>query len=175
MSRNRKREKRRELTPREKAFCVEYIKNHASAAKAYALAGYSKNGAGAHAARLKARPEVQEYIAELAAAEDKQAVADADEVMRYLTAVMRGTHESSVLVTVGIGKGKTEARSVSKRPEERDQLEAAKILAKIFGILTNKVDLNGGLQVVQIIDDVPEGGDLTGEDPSAYEDGESND
>ena len=169
------KEEKRELSPREKAFCVEYIKNHAAAAKAYVLAGYAKKGARANAARLKARPEIQAYIAELAAAEDKKAVADTDEVMRYLTAVMRGTHESSVLVTVGIGKGKTQAMSVSKKPEERDQLEAAKTLAKIFGILTNKVDVKGGLKVVQIIDDVPEGGDLTGEDPSSYTDGESDD
>ena len=162
----RQKQKRKELSPKQKRFCAEYIKNHANAAKAYALAGYSETGANGNAAKLRARPEVQEYIRELVEAQEQADVADADEVLRYLTKVMRGEHESSMLVTVGTGSGKTKAVSVTKKPEEKEQLEAAKTLAKIHGLLTNKVELNGGM-CVQIVDDIPdEGGDLTGEHPN---------
>lgn len=162
MSKKQREKPKRGLSPKQKKFCVEYIKNGANAAKAYELAGYSNKSPRNGAYQLLSNKQVQEYIQELAAGVDKQAVADADEVMRYLTQVMRGYHESHILVTVGTGKGKTEAVSVVKLPEERDQLEAAKTLAKIHGILTNKVDLTGGV-AVQIWDDIPEGGELTGE------------
>lgn len=159
---NKRQKQKKELSPKQKRFCLEYIKNGANAAKAYELAGYSNKCPKSGANQLLNNKSVQDYIQELAAGVDKEAVADADEVMRYLTAVMRGLHESHILVTVGTGKGKTEARSVRKLPEEKDQLEAAKTLAKIHGILTNKVDLTGGV-AVQIFDDIPEGGDVAGE------------
>lgn len=176
---SKKRQRERELSPKQKRFCLEYIKNHANAAKAYELAGYTNKSPRNGAQQLKAKPEVQAYIAELAKGVDQSAVADADEVMRYLTEVMRGQHESSLLVTVGTGKGKTQAISVPKKPDEKEQLEAAKTLAKIHGLLTNKLELSGGA-VVQIVDDIPEGGDLEGsmpdmEDPDGQADGDIND
>lgn len=151
----RQKQKRRELSPRQKKFCAEYIKNHANAAKAYELAGYTNKRPRSGANHLKENPLVMEYIKELAAAEEKQDVADAEEVLRYLTAVMRGTHESSITVTIGTGKGKTEAVAVRKKPEEREQLEAAKTLAKIHGLFVNKVELDGGM-CVKIVDDIPD-------------------
>lgn len=51
------------LTPKQKAFADEYIKNGGNATRAFRKAGYSKNGANAGAARLLANVSVSEYIA----------------------------------------------------------------------------------------------------------------
>ena len=54
---------KKELTPKQKAFADEYIKNGGNATQAYIKAGYSKNGANAGAARLLTNVIISKYIA----------------------------------------------------------------------------------------------------------------
>lgn len=53
-----------ELTPKQKAFADEYIKNGGNATQAYISAGYSENGANRSAQKLLTKTVIKEYIAE---------------------------------------------------------------------------------------------------------------
>lgn len=145
----------RELTPKQKKFAAEYIKNGGNAAEAYRAAGYKPGAAKQNGQRLKASPKVQAAINELAEPAEAADIADAQEVLRYLTAVLRGESVSETVIIEGTGKGKSRARTMERKPEEKERLEAAKTLAKIKGMYTNNVDIGGVF--VQIVDDIPEG------------------
>lgn len=147
--------KKKALNLRQKQFCREYVKNGGNAAEAYRAAGYGAIGATQNGQRLKAMPEVQAYIRELAEPAEAADIADAQEVLRYLTAVLRGESVSETVIIEGTGKGKSRARAMERKPEEKERLEAAKTLAKIKGMYTNSVDIGGVF--VQIVDDIPEG------------------
>ena len=56
---------KKKLTPKQKAFADEYIKNGGNATQAYIKAGYSKNGANRSAHTLLTNSVISEYIASL--------------------------------------------------------------------------------------------------------------
>ena len=66
-------------------------------------------------------------------------VADQDEVLKYLTSVLRGESRSTEIVVEGIGDGCSEARTITKEPSEKDRLKAAELLGKRYGLYTDKV------------------------------------
>jgi phage terminase small subunit len=78
-------------------------------------------------------------------------VADAREVMEYLTAVMRGEHTEQVLRLVGNGAQRVDTMSVT----EKDRLKAAELIGKRYGLFKENVDVKGAMPVV-ILDDVKE-------------------
>jgi phage terminase small subunit len=100
---------------------------------------------------------VQKYIAAAAEKLHNEKTADAQEVLEYLTDVLRGTAKSHEIVVEGMGDGCSEAREVEKRPSEKDRLKAAELLAKRYGLLTDNVKLDGN-GVVEIVDDIPKAG-----------------
>ena len=77
------------LTPKQQAFADYYIKcgNATEAAK---RAGYSENNVGENAAKTLKNPNVSAYIAERMEEQARKRVADANEVIEFYTAVMRG-------------------------------------------------------------------------------------
>jgi hypothetical protein len=74
--------------------------------------------------------------------------ASAREVEEYLTRVMRGTSTSEIVVVEGVGDGCSNARHMTKAPDEKERLKAAELLAKRHGMLTDKTKVEGGVQVV---------------------------
>ena len=77
------------LTPKQKKFCEYYIQS-GNATDAARKAGYSKKSAEAIGLENLGKPRISAYIAERVADQDKRRVADADEVLRFYSAVMRG-------------------------------------------------------------------------------------
>ena len=77
------------LTPKQQAFADYYIEcgNATEAAK---RAGYSENNVGENAAKTLKNPNVSAYIAERMEEHARKRVADANEVIEFYTAVMRG-------------------------------------------------------------------------------------
>lgn len=65
------------LNPKQRTFCIEYIKDH-NATQAAIRAGYSEKTATEQAARLLTNVKVQEFIAEL----EKDAIPNAEEIKR---------------------------------------------------------------------------------------------
>ena len=74
------------------------------------------------------------------AEKESELIADQDEVLKYLTSVMRGNTQSEIVVVEGIGDGCSEARAVQKAPDEKERLKAAELLGKRYGLYTEKVD-----------------------------------
>lgn len=77
------------MTPRQKKFCEYYIQS-GNATDAARKAGYSEKTARAIGNENLTKPDIQAYIHERVGDQDKNLVADADEVLRFYSAVMRG-------------------------------------------------------------------------------------
>lgn len=77
------------LTPKQKAFADYYIES-GNAAEAAKRAGYSEKTAKEIGCENLTKPHISAYIAERMGKQDKQRVADANEVLEFYTAVMRG-------------------------------------------------------------------------------------
>lgn len=97
-----------------------------------------KTSASARANSLLKLDEVREYIdAELEKMHNER-TADAQEVMEYLTSVMRGESSSNVLSLSGNGYQEV----IEKPPDEKERLKAAELLGKRYGMWTEKLDVN---------------------------------
>lgn len=77
------------MTPKQKKFCEYYIQS-GNAADAARKAGYKSKRADAIGYENLRKPEISAYIAKRSGNQDKELVADADEVLRFYSAVMRG-------------------------------------------------------------------------------------
>ena len=142
-----------EMTAKQKRFCDEYLID-LNATQAAIRAGYSEKTANEQGARLLANVSVKEYIAERMKEKEKELIASQDEVLKYLTSVLRGESESTELVVEGVGEGCSMARTILKKPSEKDRLKAAELLGKAYGIYTNKLETD--IQQVIIVDDLDE-------------------
>ena len=143
------------LSARQELFCLEYIRD-GNAAQAAIRAGYSSKQANSTGARLYANTRVRARIDELMTDLQQEKIADAEEVLRYLTSVIRGEATEEVAVGTPIG-----TEIITKQIGGREQVKAAELLAKRYGLLTENVKLTGGLPV-QIVDDMEGSNDGSG-------------
>ena len=120
-----------DMTDKQKRFCDEYLID-CNATQAAIRAGYSDKTAYSQGERLLRNVEVKSYIDERMAERASENVATADEVIQYLTSVLRGDSEGEEIVVEGIGDGCSEARTMKKAPSEKESLKAAELLAS-FG------------------------------------------
>ena len=127
------------MTPKQQRFCDEYLIDM-NAEQAAIRAGYSEKYARGNAHKLVANSCIQEYIQKRMAEKESELIADQDEVLKYLTSVMRGNTQSEIVVVEGIGDGCSEARAVQKAPDEKERLKAAELLGKRYGLYTEKVE-----------------------------------
>lgn len=155
------------LNSKEKSFATEYIINKGNAFQAALAAGYSRNTAkyayewltetllnSTKKRHLPFKSELKKYIDEQLEKIESEKIADAKEVMEYLTSVLRGESQSEIVVVEGIGDGCSEARTMQKAPDEKERLKAADSLAKILGISKEKLDVTTN-QVI-LVDSVPD-------------------
>lgn len=135
------------MTEKQKRFADEYIVC-LNATQAAESAGYSKKTAGSIGQENLKKPEIKSYIdAELARLKAEN-VADAQEVMEYLTAVMRGESRSSVLCMAGEGT----QTIIKKKPDEKERLKAAELLGKRYGLYTDKIDMDADTELKISVD-----------------------
>ena len=135
------------MTNKQKRFCEEYLVD-CNATQAAIRAGYSEKTARQTAAEILSKPDIKNYIDELLAKMQDKTIASAEEVMRYLTSVVRGESESEIVVVEGTGDGCSDARRMLKAPDERERLKAAELLGKRYGLFTDKVNLEGAVPVI---------------------------
>ncbi len=135
------------MTNKQKRFADEYLID-SNATQAAIRAGYSEQTAYSQGQRLLKNVDVRSYIDERIAEIASSNIADAKEVMEYLTSVLRGESSSEYLVVEGQGDGVSEARKVDKAPDEKDRLKAAELLGKRYGMFTDKMNIDGAVPVV---------------------------
>ena len=126
------------LTAKQKIFCDEYIIS-LNATQAAIKAGYSKKTARKIAAENLTKPVIQSYISERMKQKESSLIATQDEVLQYLTSVLRGESKTTDTVLVGIGDGYQKVQEVEKKPSEKDRLKAAELLGKRYGLYTDKI------------------------------------
>lgn len=126
------------LTEKQKIFCDEYIIS-LNATQAAIKAGYSKNTARKIAAENLTKPVIQNYISERMKQKESSLIATQDEVLQYLTSVLRGESQTTDIVLVGMGDGYQEVQEVEKKPSEKERLKAAELLGKRYGLYTDKI------------------------------------
>ena len=129
------------LTAKQKRFCDEYLID-LNATQAAIRAGYSAKTAGAIGTENLQKPSIKAYIDERMAEKEKSLIADQDEVLQYLTAVLRGESRSAEIVIQGVGMGVTKASQVMKEPSEKDRLKAAELLGKRYSLFKDNMKLD---------------------------------
>lgn len=126
------------MTPKQKRFCDEYLID-CNATQAAVRAGYSANSAYSAGQRMLKNVDIKTYIDNQLEQMSSEKVADAAEVLQYLTSVMRGESAAEIVVVEGCGDGCSTARKVQKAPDEKERLKAAELIGKRYGIFTDKV------------------------------------
>lgn len=130
------------LTVKQKKFADNYIE-HGNITQAAKEAGYSKPHVQGSYTLDNVR--VRAYINDIMAEKDAKKIAKQDEILAYLTSVMRGEQKEEVLR--GIGEGAQTIDDIDVNAKER--LKAAELLLKRFPI--NKTEaLREELIAVQI-------------------------
>lgn len=140
------------LTDKQIKFADEYLID-CNATRAYKAAyPHIKSDAAASAsgARLLRNVKVKAYIDNKLEQMSSAKVADAKEVMEYLTSVLRGEHTEQIPLLIGEGMQKLADKEVGAK----ERLKAAELLGKRYGLFKDKVDLQTN-QVI-LVDDVPE-------------------
>lgn len=140
-------ERPQRLTRKQQLFCEEFIKDP-NATQAAINAGYSKKTAFSIGCENLKKPYIKAYIEKRMEEKDKNLIADQNEILKYLTSVLRGETQSEIVVVEGEGDGCSTARRIKKAPDEKERLKAAELLGKRYGLYTDKVDVEGQIPVV---------------------------
>lgn len=163
LNRIRKKVKIVALTDKQRLFCEEYLID-LNATQAAIRAGYSEKTARKIGSENLTKPDIRAYIDNRLAEKEDALIAKQDEVMKYLTSVMRREYCEHVVVTLSeeisdyvMGDdGKYRKKSVkTEKPEVveiparlADANKAAELLGKRYGLFTDKVDVTGAVPVV---------------------------
>ncbi len=129
------------LTLKQQRFADEYIIS-GNATEAAIKAGYSEKYANTNASKLLQNTTVKAYIDERLKELSDKKIADQQEVLEYLTSVLRGESSSEVVVIEGQGEGVSRAKPMQKAPDEKERLKAAELLGKRMGLFKEKVELS---------------------------------
>lgn len=122
----------KELTAKQQAFVDEYISNGANGAKAYGKIYGQKESARISASRLLSKDNISAEIQKRLEEVKSDRTADLQEVLKMLTATLRGEMSDTIVVNVGVGRGYTKTETVTIPAPTSDKLKAASIMMKYF-------------------------------------------
>ena len=137
------------LTLKQKQFADEYIRT-GNAYQSAINVGYSEKYAKARSHKMLENVGINQYIDDNLEIIQKESIAEADEIMRYLTRVLRAEEKEEILVYVG--DGMQEIQTI--RPSAKDRIKAAELLGKRYRMWTDKHEVEIATPI--FIDDVPE-------------------
>lgn len=129
---------------KQERFCQEWIKD-CNNTQAAIRAGYSPKTARAQGQKLRTKLDIKNRIDELMRDLQSETIADAEEVLRYLTSMMRGEHTEQTLQLAGDGVQQISEIKVAAR----ERLKAAELLGKRYALFTEKIegDIDGKLHI----------------------------
>ena len=130
------------MNEKQKKFCDEYLTDFNQTAAAI-RAGYSKKSAANTGTRILKMPEAKDYINKKLTKISSKKTAQAEEVIEYLTAVMRGEKWGKA----NIPKGESLPTEKDGAITVRDRMKAAELLGKLYGVFSEK----GGEEITPII------------------------
>ncbi|ABB15541.1 terminase small subunit [Carboxydothermus hydrogenoformans] len=138
------------LTEKQKRFIDYYIET-GNAAEAARRAGYKGKNLDVIGSQNLVKLRI--YIEEKMKQKDNERIASQDEVLEFLTRVMRGLETEEVVVTENKGDYISEAKIIKKQVSAKDRVKAAELLGKRYALFTEKVNVSGNMGVV-IVDDI---------------------
>jgi phage terminase small subunit len=141
------------MNEQQKRFADYYIES-GNATDSYKRAGYKAKGKSieVNASKLLRNPKVSVYIAKVMESKDKERIASQDEILSYLTQVMRGELKEETLI--GIGKGAQAIDDIDV--SAKDRIKAAELLGKRYAMWTDNKNIEANVGVT-IVDDLDEG------------------
>ena len=142
------------MTEKQKRFCDEYLID-CNATRAYKTVYQnvkSDEVARKAGSRLLTNVDVKNYIADRMEEIHNEKTADAQEVIEYLTSVLRGESTAQEIVVERTGDGCSEARTMEKSPSEKEKLKAAELLGKRYALFTDKVETDVDMDLNITID-----------------------
>ena len=126
------------LTEKQKLFVSEYLID-CNATQAAIRAGYSPKTAKQIGQRMLTNIDLKSYIDEQLERIHNEKTADAQEVLEYLTSVMRGEHTEQTLKLIGEGVQTVTDIDVSAK----ERLKAAELIGKRYGMFKDKLEVSG--------------------------------
>ena len=146
MNKETEREKKakKNLTQRQIRFVQDFMKSN-NVTQAAIRSGYSKKTASVQGSRLLTNVKVAEYVDAINERLESDKIADIQEVMEYLTSVMRGDTKDQFDLDASLS----------------ERTRAASELAKRLDVRAKTLNIDG---VVNIIDDIPEDVEIIDED-----------
>lgn len=147
----------RKLTAKQQRFCDEYLID-LNATQAAIRAGYSQKTAYSIGQENLKKPEISAYIEKRMAEKEDALIAKQDEVMMYLTAVMRREKTEHIVVTlsektstyVPDATGTMRKQTIEKEVPQiveipaqlRDANKAAELIGKRYALFKDNVQLD---------------------------------
>ncbi|MDM8312846.1 terminase small subunit [Clostridium cadaveris] len=126
----------KKLTPKQQAFADYYIET-CNATEAAIKAGYNKKTARQIGSMNLTKVDIKQYIEERLSKIEDERIAKGEEVLQYLTKVMRGEEKDQFGLDASL----------------QDRTKAAELLGKRYRLFVENVKLEG-VQQVQIVDDI---------------------
>lgn len=133
---DKEKEAKKCLNRKQIAFVQEFMKTN-NITQSAIIAGYSKKTASAQGSRLLNNVRIRNYIEAINERLESAKIADIQEVMEYLTSVMRGEQKDQFDMDVSI----------------QDRTRAAGELARRLDVKARNIQIEGA---VTIIDDIPD-------------------
>ena len=137
------------MTLKQQRFADEYIIT-GNFYKSAVEAGYSEKYAKSQSHKLLENVGIKNYIDERLAKLESEKIATQEEVLQYLTSVMRGEKTDPVLVLDGEGTQKV----IEAVPSVQSRTKAAELLGKRYGTFTDRVDINAQIESKPKFDDI---------------------
>lgn len=137
------------MTLKQQRFADEYIIT-GNATQSAVKAGYSQKYANTNASKLLQNTTIKDYIDERLAKLESEKIATQEEVLQYLTSVMRGEKTEPLLVLDGEGTQKV----IQAVPNVQSRTRAAELLGKRYGTFTDRVDINAQIESKPKFDDI---------------------
>ncbi|CRR00002.1 Phage terminase small subunit [Streptococcus equi subsp. equi] len=125
------------LTLKQKRFADEYIIS-ANATAAAIKAGYSKKTARSIGQENLTKPDIKAYIDERLEKLESEKIATQEEVLQYLTSIMRGDQQEKTLISIG----ELRQEIVDIDVGAKDRIKAAELLGKRYRLFTDKVEMD---------------------------------
>lgn len=119
-----------ELNERQKRFAEAYLET-GNASEAVRRAGYSERGANGVGSRLLSNASIRAYVDERLKTAEKERIAKADEVLEYLTKVMRREESETVVVTLKSRKSYYD-KAGKKVIDEKEEPQLVEIPSKLM-------------------------------------------
>jgi phage terminase small subunit len=137
------------LTEKQRRFADFYIET-GNATESAVRAGYSEKTAKEIGCENLTKPNIRQYIMEGIMQKDAKRIADQEEILFFLTKVLRGEETESIPVV-----GKQGFELIDNRPSIKDRTKAAELLGKRYVMWTDRKEIDANIGVT-IVDDLDE-------------------